>query len=139
MKFICDDGAIVHSGCYGSMTLIFYHLADFEHFVAIFTSSIPIMSNHLSLQQRMCVLNSHIRSYGVYKTIRREFEKPYPGDTISPKAVRRIIEKFEHTGSLYDAARSGRPASSRSEVNVTAVKNAFEANPKFSIGTAGVF
>ena len=122
------------------MTLIWsipYQLADFvEHFVVILTSSIPIMSNRLSLQQRMCVLNSHIRSYGVYKTIRWDFEKAYPGDTISPKAVRRIIEKFQRTGSLCDAARIGRPASSRSEVNVAAVKNAFEVNPKFSIRQA---
>ncbi|CAF1575856.1 unnamed protein product, partial [Didymodactylos carnosus] len=59
------------------------------------------------------------------------FGNECPGEEVPTRqTVYRLAEKFDETGSVEDAPRSGRPITVRTEENTEVVSEAFRRNPQ---------
>ena len=94
------------------------------------------MSGHLSLEQRLFVYNSHIRNGGIYRLIRLEYQRKFPGKTVTARTVRKIFQKMNTQHTLHDAPRTGRPKTSMSEPTMRRVEEAFREDPELSLREA---
>lgn len=61
------------------------------------------------------------------------FRNEYPGEEVPTRqTISRLPEKFDETGSVEDAPRSGRPTTVRAEENAQTVSETFRRNPQSS-------
>ncbi|CAF1264566.1 unnamed protein product [Rotaria sordida] len=67
------------------------------------------------------------------KTVNEAFQDEYPDDEISARqTIYRLATKFDETGSMEDAPRSGRPTSITTEENMELVSESYTLNPQKS-------
>ncbi|CAF4924080.1 unnamed protein product, partial [Rotaria sp. Silwood2] len=67
------------------------------------------------------------------KTVNEAFQDEYPDDEIPARqTIYRLATKFDETGSVEDAPRSGRPTSITTEENMQLVSESYTLNPQKS-------
>ena len=65
--------------------------------------------------------------------VKRKFETHFKNTSVSRKHIYKIVNKYEQSGSVDDAAKSGRPSSSRSEENTHAISDLLGNSPEKSV------
>ena len=91
------------------------------------------MSRFLTKEQRIFLLKQWWISGGTTQTINEAFQHEFPDDAIPVRqTVYRLAKKFDETGSVEDAPRSGRPASVTTEANTQLVSQNFRLSPQTS-------
>jgi inhibitor of nuclear factor kappa-B kinase subunit alpha len=65
--------------------------------------------------------------------VQRKFKYSFNGNTVSRLNIYKTIRKFEETGSVKDAQKSGRPKTSRSDENVSTLQELMQDSPENSI------
>ncbi|CAF4425902.1 unnamed protein product [Rotaria sp. Silwood2] len=68
------------------------------------------MPRFLTIEQRIFILKQWWMSGKTLKTVNEAFQDEYPDDEIPARqTIYRLATKFDETGSVEDAPRSGRP------------------------------
>ncbi len=70
--------------------------------------------------------------------VTRQFQYRYDRTPPSRKHILNLVRKFDETGSVQDAIRSGRPRSVKTEENKERVRAAFQENPTTSLRRAAL-
>ena len=84
-----------------------------------------------SLEQRIWIVKHHyLLQYPI--TIQRAWRKEFAIAAPSPQCIRELIAKFEESGTVLDAKRSGRPVSVTTDDNKEEVKQHFQDYPTTS-------
>ncbi|CAF4077291.1 unnamed protein product, partial [Rotaria sordida] len=91
------------------------------------------MSRFLTKEERIFLLKQWWTSGKTSRIIKAAFQAEFP-DTKFPTrhAIYQLARKFDDTGSVEDAPRSGRPATVRTEENMQRVSETFLLNPRAS-------
>lgn len=86
-----------------------------------------------SKEERICLLTLYLRHNADYETIFNEFSAQYPNRPIPTRQmVYKLNKKFQETGSVIDAPRSGRPSTVVTEENMHLVAQTFVETPSQS-------
>ena len=86
----------------------------------------------LTSDQRIFVVKHYYETKSV-TNIKRKFETHFKNTCMSRKHIYKIVNKFEQSGLVDDAAKSGRLRSSRSEENVHAIRDLLSNSPEKSV------
>jgi Helix-turn-helix domain (DUF4817) len=87
-----------------------------------------------SKEQRILIVKTYYQNGESFaETVRKLRASLGREDAPTVYTVRRLIHKFEETGSTIDNKKSGRPRSGRSEANVVAVSDSVAVSPGKSI------
>jgi len=91
------------------------------------------MPRFLTIEQRIFILKQWWMSGKTLKTVNEAFQDEYPDDEIPARqTIYRLATKFDETGSVEDAPRSGRPTSITTEENMELVSESYTLNPQKS-------
>ncbi|UYV71215.1 hypothetical protein LAZ67_8002213 [Cordylochernes scorpioides] len=104
------------------------------HWIAMklwFHPSLIHKMSPVNIKERIKIIKLYYQ-HGSFKTLRRQWSKHSKSSAPSKSTVKRIIKKFETTGSVADLPRSGRPHSATCETNINLVKASLEASPQIS-------
>jgi hypothetical protein len=89
------------------------------------------MPRILTKEQRIFVLTQWWISGRTYEPVNAAFRNEFPGEEVPTRqTIYRLAEKFDETGSVEDAPRSGRPKTVRAEENAQVVSESFLRNPQ---------
>ena len=84
----------------------------------------------LTKEQRILLLKQWWISGGTTQTINEAFQHEFPDEKIPVRqTIYRLAKKFDQTGSVEDAPRSGRPKSVNTDENMQLVSQSFLLNP----------
>ncbi len=73
------------------------------------------MNLSITKEQRIFVLKHWWSSRKTYEVVTTNFENEFPNEKVpSRQAIYQLAKKFDETGSVDDAPRSGRPTTTRS-------------------------
>ena len=91
-----------------------------------------------TIQQRVFIIEQYLKNNESLAAAVRKFHTKYGRNSVlTSSTVKRLIEKFRETGSVGDAKHTGRPKTSRSNVNIEAVRESVGENPGTSIRHRG--
>jgi len=91
-----------------------------------------------TIQQRVFIIEQYLKNNESLAAAVRKFHTKYGRNSVlTSSTVKRLIEKFRETGSVGDAKHTGRPKTSRSNVNIKAVRESVGENPGTSIRHRG--
>ena len=88
-------------------------------------------SCHATLEERKFILKRYWKTENAHYVI-REWHQYFDTDPPTRLAIYQLRDKFNETGSIVDAPRSGRP-SVCTEENLTTVAEAYARSPKKSL------
>lgn len=91
-----------------------------------------------AIEQRVFIVEQYFKNNECLAAVVRKFHTKYGRNSVlTSSTVKRLIEKFRETGSVGDAKHTGRPKTSRSNVNIEAVRASVGDNPGTSIRRRG--
>ncbi|CAF0981669.1 unnamed protein product [Rotaria sp. Silwood1] len=91
------------------------------------------MPRFLTKEQRIFILKQWWMSGRTLHIVNSAFKHEFPDDKIPARqTIYRLAKKFDETGSVEDAPRSGRPTSINTEENIELTSESFLLNPKTS-------
>ena len=91
-----------------------------------------------TIEQRVFIIEQYFKNNESLAAAVRKFHTKYGRNSVlTSSTVKRLIEKFRETGSVGDAKHTGRPKTSRSNVNIEAVRESVGDNPGTSIRRRG--
>lgn len=91
-----------------------------------------------AIEQRVFIVEQYFKNNECLAAVVRKFHTKYGRNSVlTSSTVKRLIEKFRETGSVGDAKHTGRPKTSRSNVNIEAVRASVGDNPWTSIRRRG--
>lgn len=91
------------------------------------------MPRLLTKEQRIFLLKQWWKSGGATQTINEAFQHEFPNEEVPARqTIYRLAKKFDETGSVKDAPRSGRPKSINTDENMQLVSQSFLRNPQTS-------
>ena len=91
------------------------------------------MNRRLTKEQRIFTLQEWWTSQKSHLTVSDAFQAKFPGEKVpSRQAIHQLAKKFQETGSVEDAVRSGRPVSVCTENNADLVLETFTQDPQTS-------
>jgi transposase len=82
-----------------------------------------------------------VKWYAIYQNaaeVARQFQHRYDRTPPARKNILNLIQKFDETGSVADAPRSGRPRSVSTDDNKERVREDFEESPETSLRRASL-
>lgn len=83
-----------------------------------------------AIEQRVFIVEQYFKNNECLAAVVRKFHTKYGRNSVlTSSTVKRLIEKFRETGSVGDAKHTGRPKTSRSNVNIEAVRASVGDNP----------
>lgn len=86
--------------------------------------------NRFTPQERGIIVSIFLRNNSSVVLTQREFRRRFPGrPTPTGQTLRRLATRLEETGTTRDLPKAGRPRSSRSAENITAVAQDVEEEP----------
>lgn len=86
----------------------------------------------LTSDQRIFIVKRFYKIKSV-TDVQRKFKNTYKGMSVSRMNIYKIVRKFEQLGTVKDAPKSGRPMTSRSEENVSALQHMLQQSPEKSV------
>ena len=88
----------------------------------------------LSVKQRTEILLWYMETKRP-REVQKRFKRKYSDEPPAKRTIYQIYLKFVDTGTTHNlnASGSGRPRSSRSDENISAVKTVIDGNPKKSV------
>ena len=90
-----------------------------------------------TIEQRVFIIEQYFKNNKSLAAVRKFHTKYGRNSVLTLLTVKRLIEKFRETGSVEDAKHTGRPKTSRSSVNIEAVRESVGDNPGNSIRRRG--
>ena len=92
------------------------------------------MNRRLTKEQRIFVLQEWWTSRKSHLVVSDTFQAKFPGEKApSRQAIYQLAKKFQETGSVEDAPRSGRPVTASTEENAELVLETFTQDPYTSL------
>lgn len=83
-----------------------------------------IKMERYTTEQRVFIVEEYFKNKVTLVATVRTFRTKYGRNIdLTSSTVKRLIEKFKKTGSTGDAKHTGRPKTSRSDVNIEAVRD----------------
>ena len=86
----------------------------------------------LTSDQRVFIVKNYYQTKSV-TVVKRKFKNAYKGMNVSRVNIYKLVKKFEELGTVKNAAKSGRPKSSRSDENVSTLQDMLERSPEKSV------
>lgn len=87
-----------------------------------------------TVNQRIIIIQTYYENLRSIKSTHRKLRDEF-GQHGRPTelTIRRLVKKFEETGSVQDIKHTQYPRRARSEENIAAVRESVEADPRLSI------
>ena len=92
------------------------------------------MRTRLTLEEKIQIVRLYMKNES-FATVRRQWKKHFSTEPPSELTIKRIVDKFEETGSVNERERSGRPRSALTDKKLEEVRNLLEENPNISTRT----
>lgn len=101
-------------------------------------ASAPDSSHHLSLNQRVSVVIHYYECGRSLRETSRRLAKEFGINKVNHKTIKRIVEKFNETGSVADAPKAGRPSTVNTEAKGLELTESLIKSPQKSTRRLGL-